>query len=193
MGKALNVSVPSGAGLHHATSGALGAEQNDLQKLEMPIAASLSCPSSQEAAKRVGLPHELACLLEHQSQMLTPLGTFQLEGCQQLLRDGLKPLDNRLDVLVNNAGRLALDTRILCRITALQSLLAKLGAAHCHWSSLCRYTCSSLIKSWMPSLLSDVTSAMTKSFWYFPDLLNGVLQKTAHYATSWPSRRLYQR
>ena len=39
---------------------------------------------------------------------------MQLEGCQQLLKEGLKPLDNRLDVLVNNAGEGSLTSPVMC-------------------------------------------------------------------------------
>ena len=34
------------------------------------------------------------------------INAVQLDGCKQLLEKGLKPLDNKLDVLVNNAGEL---------------------------------------------------------------------------------------
>ena len=40
---------------------------------------------------------------------------MQLEGCQQLLKEGLKPLDNRLDVLVNNAGDDSLVMLVACQ------------------------------------------------------------------------------
>ena len=33
-----------------------------------------------------------------------------MDGCKQLLEKGMQPLDNKLDVLVNNAGQHCLDT-----------------------------------------------------------------------------------